>query len=355
MRIPAAMLFLAAGVLLPVLAETPTSAEIRAKAREAYEAQRWTEALAAYQQLLWESTDADDRTEATGRMREIDRRLHASPAPVPVPAPPPQPPAPEVSPEPPAGSMPETEAIEPIPPPPPEPPAPVTGSWVDPESSVSVLLADLASGVSRDRVLARQALMKRDPAAVLEALRTADQGRLPATARAEFSWLHGVLGNASAEAVLTGRLEDPNPRVREEASRALGRIKAVGAAPKLKDLLKDGEIPVQEAAAIALGRLGDAAAAGFLCAILDDMRQPVTLRAACAESLGLLEPSRGRASLVGTLRKDPGASVRRAALEALRRMTGLDRCYDPDASQSAREAATLSWEEWLAEQGAGGQ
>ena len=218
------------------------------------------------------------------------------------------------------------------------------------EPSVQALLDVLKTGVGPEVLQARRALLERGSEA-LEALRQADRGRLPAMARAQFTWLHGALGDASAADLLTGRLEDPNPLVREEACRALGRIRAASAAPKLRDLLKDGEILVQEAAARALGRLGDAESAGDLCALLEDAHQSVSLRAAAAEALGLLEPARVRASLVGALRRDPSAVVRRAAVDSLRRMTGMDRCYDPEAAEPQREAATKSWEEWLAEQG----
>ena len=69
----AALAFLSA---VPAFAEGPASVEeIRTRARSAYEAGQWAQALAAYQELLWESADDADVREATARMKEIDGRL----------------------------------------------------------------------------------------------------------------------------------------------------------------------------------------------------------------------------------------------------------------------------------------
>ena len=186
---------------------------------------------------------------------------------------------------------------------------------------------------------------------ILPSLRALEAGKLATPVRANFCWVYGVLGDASAADLLAPRLEDPDTEVRVEACRALGKLKILDQAGKLKEFLKDGNSRVREAAAFGLGRMGDHSAAEALAALLVDLRgQAGPVRAAAAEALGGLEAASARGPLVMALR-DPDVRVRRAALGGLARLTGgMDRAYDPDASEPDREPAVKSWEEWLSEQ-----
>ena len=433
MKLCCPMVLVVAVVCLPSLAprelalaaEAPRAEsveELRARARAAYKAGDWAEALIAYEKLIWESQDEEDRREAVARLKEIDERHRSAPPkpapPLPEAAPPvpqepskAQPPAPvePASPledlrararaaysagdwpgafdayqrlildsgedadlkeaatrlkeidrklkTPPSRTVPGTPEpaqpvrIQPLPPAPARPPEPSPrdpGGW-----SVSECLAIFRSGVEPDCSLAREALCRRGPS-VLPALREADRGRLPTAGRIHLASLYGALGDSSSSERLIQWLADPSPEVRAEACRALGRLKSPGASEKILDLLKDGTTRVREAAAVALGRMGDAASVADLAAALADPKgQPGLVRAAAAEGLGWLNVPQSRGPLVMALR-DADSRVRRAALDGLRRLTGgVHRCYDPDAPERDREAAVRSWEEWLAEQGAG--
>ncbi len=329
-----------------------TASDLLARARAAYAAERWNEALALYQQLLWESTSDADRREATERMREIDHRLRtaasrpAEPVVPPVPARPAMPPqAPVVEAPPPASPA------APLP----EPALPLVlpaESFPSPRapSGVADCLRAFRTGVESDCTDAREFLLGQG-ASVLPVLRAADRPDLPAPVRAQLARVYGMLGDASAADLLLRRLDDPSPDVRAEACRALGRLGIASAIPKLRPLLKDGTPRVREQAAESLGRVGDREAVDDLAGMLVDRAgQPSMVRAAAADALGFLDLAASRAALVASLR-DPDARVRRAALSGLARLTkGVDRCYDPEAPASEREGAVRAWEAWLAEQ-----
>ena len=342
---------------------TQAASDLLARARAAYGAERWNEALALYQQLLWESASDADRREATERMREIDHRLRTTP---PKPVEPVSPPA-EVAPVPavesPTPTQPETMPPAPVRPPvsPPGPvPMPVSPSPYSPAApmpdfpypltSVGDCLRAFRSGVESACASAREFLLKQGPG-ILPALREADRQDQPVPVRVQLARVYGMLGDASAADLLLRRLEDPSADVRAESCRALGRLEVADAAPKLRPLLKDGAPRVRELAAEALGRVGDAEVVEALAGMLADrMGQPSLVRAAAADALGFLDLPASRAALVAGLR-DVDARVRRAAVSGLARQTkGVDRCYDPDASAPEREGAVRAWEAWLAEQ-----
>lgn len=98
--------------------------------------------------------------------------------------------------------------------------------------------------------------------------------------------LHALSGDVGglAAADIQGRLDDPDPHVREEAARALGRVKATEAVDALVEKLRDGGTGLRVEAAKALGRIGDGRAVEALAACMDGADEE--LQDACARSLG---------------------------------------------------------------------
>ena len=89
-----------------------------------------------------------------------------------------------------------------------------------------------------------------------------------------------------------------DPLTRAEAVRALGRMRATQAAPRIRAWLDHPALEVRCAAAGALGPLGDRSAIGILRGLMDDARQPLDLRVQAAFSLAIFEQDRpGRAFL----------------------------------------------------------
>jgi len=80
------------------------------------------------------------------------------------------------------------------------------------------------------------------------------------------------------------RLEDPDPEVREEAARALGRIKAVDAVERLIQLLNEPSSSIRVQVARALGRIGDRRALPYLIANLEGGSEE--LQEACVQAIG---------------------------------------------------------------------
>jgi HEAT repeat protein len=83
---------------------------------------------------------------------------------------------------------------------------------------------------------------------------------------------------------LVGRLEDPDPLVREEAARALGRIGSAEAVDALVQRLVDRTSAIRSDAALALGDIGDPRAIPALTQGLSDGSPEV--QDACARALG---------------------------------------------------------------------
>jgi HEAT repeat protein len=84
---------------------------------------------------------------------------------------------------------------------------------------------------------------------------------------------------------LLARLDDQLPGVRADAAEALGRVKELSAAGRLKALLGDPEPSVRRAAAVGLASLGDEAMSQeFVKALIDPSAKVV---AGAAEALGL--------------------------------------------------------------------
>ncbi len=101
------------------------------------------------------------------------------------------------------------------------------------------------------------------------------------------------LGGRSASLARSGvheRLDDPDPSVREEAARTLGRLGDAGDVSILADRLNDPLSTVRVAAAQALGEIGHSAAVPSLLDGLADASEEI--REACAAALGRVDDPR---------------------------------------------------------------
>lgn len=143
------------------------------------------------------------------------------------------------------------------------------------------------------RAVAGQALLAIGPAA-LTALRPLVQ-HAEADVRASAIELVGLLGDASDEPLLAGRLRDTSAEVRAKTCRALGRLAAEEAASELAHALSDRIPFVRANAAAALAALGDRAVVPALLAQARDDPFFEAARAA-AHAAARLDPVAVRAA-----------------------------------------------------------
>jgi HEAT repeat protein len=183
------------------------------------------------------------------------------------------------------------------------------------------------------------------------------------TARA-LRHLDGISGNLALAEVLA-RLDDPDPDVREEAARALGRIRAPETVEPLIQHLRDPACTIRPEAAYALGQIGDARA---VPALVENLSSPTPeIQDACARALEMIRKPRPRsersAAALRTLEDPPpdilinmiierlddtDADVREAAVRALGRRRSPDaiealvaRLRDPGSKIRSQAALTL--------------
>ncbi len=144
--------------------------------------------------------------------------------------------------------------------------------------------------------------------------------------------LEGASGHL-AVADIAERLHDPDPEVREEAARALGRIGAAEAIDPLVQRLRDPESTIRPEAAQALGQIGDARA---VPALREGLADPLPeVRDACARALDRIDrPHTVLPALkaLRTLDDDPGA---------LKVEDVIGRLDDPDAEVREEAARAL--------------
>ena len=95
----------------------------------------------------------------------------------------------------------------------------------------------------------------------------------------------GISGRLVVSDILR-RLDDPDPEVREEAARALGRIGATEAVETLVRRLRDPSSTIRPLIARSLGQLGDPRAVPALVECLSDKSEE--LQDACARALGAI-------------------------------------------------------------------
>ncbi len=162
-------------------------------------------------------------------------------------------------------------------------------------------------------------------------------------------------------------LEDPSPRVREEAAIALRRIKKtiMRAVPALQQALKDPYPSVRQAAALTLAREGIAVEVpdedlpneeaypvarnerAELPRLIEGLKDPdARIRKAAAETIGRMQsvPQAAVPELLDAL-QDPAASVRQAAGDALKRLgaDAVPALVQALRSRSANERETAAW------------
>jgi HEAT repeat protein len=124
----------------------------------------------------------------------------------------------------------------------------------------------------------------------------------------------GRVGDPSAVAALTDRLDDPDPRVRARAARACGSIGDARATDRLADRLGDQDGRVRREAADALAAIGTEAALAPLLDAVDDPSERV--RYAAVMALGGYEGEAAIDPLIRAL-DDDDETVRRAAVFSL--------------------------------------
>jgi HEAT repeat protein len=131
-------------------------------------------------------------------------------------------------------------------------------------------------------------------------------------------------GRSVAE--LERMLDDPDPQVQAQGAFGLGRhgAEAAPAVPALARSLRSPEVLVRQQAALALGEIGAAGeAVPALAGALSDSEWSVRRQAAVA--LGQIGPAAVAAEPdLRRCRRDPHTLVRKAAEEAIARISGTD-------------------------------
>jgi HEAT repeat protein len=165
-----------------------------------------------------------------------------------------------------------------------------------------------------------------------------------------------VLETPDAEVRLRVLLGDADPAVRVTALRLYmrpwlrARVEAdEGLGRRMVGLLREDEADVvRGAAAGLLGLVQRVYAEEELArALAGADRDPEPYpRSAAAAALARRDGPLARAALVDAL-ADEHEGVRRGAIEALFRITGTYRGFDPDGSPEARAAAVQRWRAWL--------
>jgi HEAT repeat protein/MFS family permease len=142
--------------------------------------------------------------------------------------------------------------------------------------------------------------------------------------------LDGVSGNLALAEVLA-RLDDPDPDVREEAARALGRIRAPETVDPLIQHLRDPACTIRSEAAYALGQIGDARA---VPALIENLSSPTPeIQDACARALEMIRKPRPRSE-----RTTRALRTLRVTPDDLPVSTILERLDDGDLREEAVRA-----------------
>ena len=143
--------------------------------------------------------------------------------------------------------------------------------------------------------------------------------------------IDGVSGHLAVTDI-QGRLRDPNPEVREEAARALGRIGSVDAVEMLIQRLRDPHSTIRPECALALGQIGDRRA---MAALTEGLACPMPeVQEACQRSLEMIGKPRRSVALVRELRNLDGP----AALGKIAEVVGYLDDPDPEVGEEAARA-----------------
>lgn len=149
----------------------------------------------------------------------------------------------------------------------------------------------------------------RDSAQVSRALRSIDSGS----------------GEIAVDEVIA-RLHDPDPEVRAEAARALGRIRAPEATEALIQELRDNTSSVRPEAAIALGRIGDRRALSHLLDALNDPSEE--LQDGAAWALGEIGDDTATEQLLALFRRIRSERVAASTAAAISRLGRFEAAWE---------------------------
>ena len=122
------------------------------------------------------------------------------------------------------------------------------------------------------------------------------------------------------------RLDDPDAEVREEAVRALGRIKAVDAVERLIQILTDPSSSIRIPAARALGQIGDRRALPYLAANLDSGSEE--LQEACVQALGQIGDKKSLSRLLKLFEENRSERVLGFGAEAVSKHGLIDAVWE---------------------------
>lgn len=123
-----------------------------------------------------------------------------------------------------------------------------------------------------------------------------------------------------------GRLGDPDPEVREEAVRALGRLRSTEAADALVELLVDRTSGMRVQAARSLGRIGDSRSLPHLIDAMDGASEE--LREACAAAIGEIGGDASVELLSRLLRGEESDAVAAGGASALSRHGAFEAAWE---------------------------
>lgn len=143
----------------------------------------------------------------------------------------------------------------------------------------------------------------------------------------------GRIGDRGATAALGAALSDEDAGVRKSAAYALGVLADPASSGPLRDALHDREIDVTWNAAVALARMGDPSGVDVLRSMADrefverasqseDPSTRSTVLVTAVKALVMLKDHQSEATLQKLAERDPDLSVRQAAIEALRTLSG---------------------------------
>ncbi|MBN2618786.1 MAG: MFS transporter [Spirochaetales bacterium] len=121
------------------------------------------------------------------------------------------------------------------------------------------------------------------------------------------------------------RLYDPDSEVREEAARALGRIKSTDAIPALIKELQDPESTIRSQAAVALGKIGDHRALHPLFTELESASDE--LQRSIINALGMLGTDESVKNLLKLFRNAPSTLTATGAV-AISQLGALEAAWD---------------------------
>ena len=126
---------------------------------------------------------------------------------------------------------------------------------------------------------------------------------------------------------ILARLDDPDPEVRTEAVRALGRLRSTEAVEALIQRLCDANSPIRGEAARALGKIGDPRATPFLISALEKTASE-EFQEACIEALGAIGSPESADRLMQLLKEPRAERVLVSSAEAVSKLGTLEAAWE---------------------------